>query len=115
MIKTIDGRKCDVVEVRGFEFSQPVSQSGGPVRCANVGEVDRAEGIELIREALSAFVSEYPGRDTWHIEAFAGDSTCYSAYFSYPDGSYTIYIDGKAVEVADASKLIELIEAGTQA
>lgn len=108
MIKTIDGRKCDVVEVRGFEFSQPVSQSGGPVRCANVGEVDRAEGIELIREALSAFVAEYPGRDIWHIEAFAGDSVCYSAYLRYPDNSYTIYIDGKAVEVADASKLIEL-------
>lgn len=108
MIKTIDGRKCDVVEVRGFEFSQPIYQFGGSLRCANVGEVDHAEGVELIRSALFAFVAEYPSRNIWHIEAFAGDSTCYSAYLRYPDNSYTIYIDGKAVEVADASKLIEL-------
>jgi hypothetical protein len=108
MIKTIDGRKCDVVEVRGFEFSQPAYQFGGSMRCNNIGEVAEEVGVEIIRDALNAFVADYPGLDIWHIEAFASHSTCYSAYLSYSDGSYTIYIDGKAVEVADASKLIEL-------
>lgn len=108
MIKTIDGRKCDVVEVRGFEFSQPICQFGGSMRCNNIGEVAEEVGVEIIRDALNAFVAEYPGRDVWHIEAFAGDSVCYSTCLRYPEVSYTIYIDGKAVEVADASKLIEL-------
>lgn len=108
MIKTIDGCKCDVVEVRGFEFSQPACQFGGSMRCNNIGEVAEEVGVEIIRDALNAFVAEYPGRDVWHIEAFAGDSVCYSAYLRYPEVIYTIYIDGRAVEVADASKLIEL-------
>ena len=78
------------------------------MRCNNIGEVAEEVGVEIIRDALNAFVAEYPGRDVWHIEAFAGDIVCYSAYLRYPEVSYTIYVDGNAVGVADASRLIEL-------
>lgn len=109
MIKTIDGRKCDVVEVRGFEFTMG-GQWPKNMRCLNLGEVSQEEGISIIREALEAFVRELPGRGEWRIEAFDNQDVCYEAWLKEEgDKTYNVRIDGEVVSTEDATPLNELI------
>ena len=109
MFKKINGRGVDVIEVRGFEFTMG-RQWFRDMRCLNLGEVSREEGISIIKEALEAFVRELPARGEWRIEAFDSQDVCYEAWLKEEgDKTYNVSIDGEVVATEDATPLNELI------
>lgn len=108
MLKKINGRGFDVIEVRGFEFT--MGSQCPDMRCLNLGEVSREEGISIIKEALEAFVRELPGRGGWRIEAFDNQDVCYEAWLKEEgDKTYNVRIDGEVVATEDATPLNDLI------
>ena len=108
MFKKINGRGFDVIEVREFEFA--MGRQCPDMRCLNLGEVSREEGISIIKEALEAFVRELPGRGEWRIEAFDSQGVCYEAWLKEEgDKTYNVRIDGEVVATEDATPLNELI------
>lgn len=109
MDKKIKAHRFTVIEVRGFEFTMGV-QWPKNMRCLNLGEVSREEGISIIKEALEAFVRELPGRGGWRIEAFDNQDVCYEAWLKDEgDKTYNVSIDGEVVATEDATPLNELI------
>ena len=109
MLKKINGRGFDVIEVRGFEFTMGV-QWPKNMRCLNLGEVSQEEGISIIKEAIEAFVRELPGRGGWRIEAFDSQDVCYEAWLKEEgDKTYNVRIDGEVVATEDATPLNDLI------
>nr|DAK18782.1 MAG TPA: hypothetical protein [Caudoviricetes sp.] len=108
MFKKINGRRIEVIEVRGFEFTMGGQWSD--MRCLSLGEVSREEGISIIKDALEAFVRELPGRGGWRIEAFDSQDVCYEARLKEEgDKTYNVSIDGEVVATEDATPLNELI------
>lgn len=110
MFKKINGRGFEVIEVRGFEFTMNWRLCTKFMRCLNLGEVSREEGISIIKEALEAFVRELPWYGGWRIEAFDSQDVCYEAWLKDEgDKTYNVCIDGEVVAVEDATPLNDLI------
>ena len=110
MNKKINAHRFTVIEVRGFEFTMDWWLCTKFMRCLNLGEVSREEGISIIKEALEAFVRELPGRGGWRIEAFDSQDVCYEAWMKEEgDKTYNVSIDGEVIATEDATPLNELI------